>query len=102
MSDESFQDQCGYNDHHFQLKEPDKTITKYSVRVGDEALIAPMAMFYPDMFGLHGDNLTGTNKRQMSQPEDVFDGDYLKQTQSNQERVQCLICWSMNDQKKSY
>ena len=39
---------------HFQVRPPCEKITKYSMHVGDERIIATLAVFWPTMFGLKG------------------------------------------------
>ena len=82
-----FQDRVGILSQTIQVKHPGGMITKYSVNFGDETILAAMSLFYPDMFGLRGDNLWHTCPKSQSDPEDPHDDDYLAQTQSRQEQV---------------
>lgn len=60
---------------------------KFTLRLGDERLLAPMSLFFPEMFGLKvNDNLIvlGGGKK-VSDPSDVNDEEYLRQTMTKHE-----------------
>lgn len=55
--------------------------------MGDERILAPMGVFFPDMFGLKGNNLYKKQEKFYSDPSDPNDDDYLIQTMSRHEQV---------------
>jgi len=69
------------------LRCPSQHIVKYLVRMGDERILAPMSVFFPDMFGLKGDDLYQKVEKFSSDPSDPNDDDYLIQTMSRHEQV---------------
>ncbi|CAH1797829.1 unnamed protein product [Owenia fusiformis] len=81
----------GVLDATIHVKQPSKKITKYSVKFGDERILAPMGLFYPDMFGIQGKNLKRVHQRNQGQSSDPLDENYLIQTQSKQEQSAKLV-----------
>ena len=60
---------------------------RYAFHMGDERILAPMAMFYPNMLGLIGTNVCRNVDKYHSDPADPLDEDYLMQTMSKHEQV---------------
>ncbi len=82
-----FQDTHGLSQEHIQIRHPSQNICKYTVQMGDERTLAPLSMFYPDMFGLVGSELVRNPERYYSDSTDPLDEDYLAQTMSKHEQV---------------
>ncbi|XP_072277039.1 actin-related protein 8 [Pyxicephalus adspersus] len=80
------QDICGLQDHEFQVRRPDSPALLYQMRLGDEKLQAPMALFYPGTFGIFGQKMTCLQHRSQGDPEDPHDEHYLVATQSKQDQ----------------
>lgn len=53
---------------------------KYPVKLGDEAIIAPMSLFHPELLGIMGPQLVRTQGRCTGDPEDPHDEFYLQMT----------------------
>jgi len=70
-------------------RRPSQKPVAYSVRIGDERILAPLAAFFPDMFGLHGDQLFHRSEKFVSDATDPNDDDYLERTMSRHE----LVCY---------
>lgn len=81
------QDVQGIAETEVVLRRPSQRVVKYSVRVGDERILAPLSVFYPDMLGLKGDHLFQKPEKFQSDPSDPYDDDYLAQTMSRHEMV---------------
>ena len=62
----------------------------YSVRMGDERIVAPLAAFFPDLCGLAGRGLLQRADKWTSDPTDANDDDYLNTTMSRHEMVHDL------------
>ncbi|XP_069499736.1 actin-related protein 8 isoform X2 [Ambystoma mexicanum] len=80
------QDISGLKDHEFQVRHPDSPTLLYQLRIGDERLQAPMALFYPATFGIVGQKMTTLQYRSQGDPEDPHDEHYLLATQSKQDQ----------------
>jgi len=59
--------------------------------MGDERILAPLAVFFPDMFGLQGDQLFHKSEKFASDPSDPNDDDYLERTMTRHELVSSLV-----------
>ncbi|XP_053480700.1 actin-related protein 8 isoform X3 [Ictalurus furcatus] len=81
------QDICGLQDHEFRTRFPESPVILYQLRLGDEKLQAPMALFYPAAFGIVGQKMTTLQHRSQGDPEDPHDEHYLLSTQSKQDQV---------------
>ncbi|XP_055716979.1 actin-related protein 8 [Phlebotomus papatasi] len=77
-------DICGSEEKHFDVMQPGKAFgQRFTLQVGDEAIVAPLSLFHTELL-----NLTGTTKlaktqipwTKQSDPEDCFDAEYLKET----------------------
>ncbi|XP_032892447.1 actin-related protein 8 isoform X2 [Amblyraja radiata] len=81
------QDISGIQDHEFKIRHPDCPALLYQLRLGDEKLQAPMALFYPATFGIVGQKITTLQHRSHGDSEDPHDEQYLVATQSKQEQA---------------
>jgi len=68
-------------------RRPSENVVSYSMRMGDERILAPLAAFFPDMFGLEGTDLCRRMEKFVSDPMDPNDDDYLERTMSRHELV---------------
>ncbi|XP_005093366.1 actin-related protein 8 [Aplysia californica] len=75
------QDQSEISQHALEIHKPDKFVMKYNVKLGDEPILAPMALFRPMAFGLLGQHLIHVQGRNEGDADDPHDEDYLRQTQ---------------------
>lgn len=57
------------------------------MRIGDEALLAPMGLFVSDLLGLQGPKLTHVQKRSDGDPDDPLDEFFLRQTTSREVNI---------------
>ncbi|XP_028850073.1 actin-related protein 8 [Denticeps clupeoides] len=80
------QDISGLQDHEFRTRFPESPTLLYQIRLGDEKLQAPMALFYPTTFGIVGQKMTSLQHRAPGDPEDPHDEHYLLSTQSKQDQ----------------
>lgn len=77
------QDICGPAEKEFFIDHRNKPKWKFTIQLGDEAIIAPLSLFHTELL-----NITGTGKmaktqkpaRQQPDPEDCFDAEYLRET----------------------
>lgn len=56
---------------------------KYTIQVGDECIVAPLAIFYTELLNVTGGGKTAKVQKPSSrQPdaEDCFDAEYLRET----------------------
>lgn len=54
------------------------------LQVGDECLIAPLALFRPEMLGVTGPKQARVQSRNPGDPQDPHDDNYLIQTQASE------------------
>ncbi|KAH8420235.1 hypothetical protein KR009_007941, partial [Drosophila setifemur] len=74
---------CGAHEKTFTLRKQNGQWLRYTLQVGDEAIMAPMALFHTELL-----NITGRTRPVCTQQaaqdqydcEDCFDGEYLKET----------------------
>ena len=81
------QDEVGSVEELIQVKLPAEMIVRYRLQMGDERILAPIAVFVPDMMGMLGSSLWRPHRKYVSDPSDYQDEDYLQQTQSKHEQV---------------
>ena len=86
-----WQDRLGVRPHMIQIKLPQENIIKYGLRLGDEMILASLSLFKPEVFGLQGQQLTRTQLRGESDPEDPYDQDYLRRTSRQSQGVQWVF-----------
>ncbi|XP_048575853.1 actin-related protein 8 isoform X2 [Nematostella vectensis] len=67
--------------HEFQVHHPRRAPIAYNLKIGDEAMQAPMAMFFPQLFGIVGQQLLFTADPAYDDPEDLLDDRYLLDSQ---------------------
>jgi len=65
--------------HEFQVMQPDSEESFiYKLKLGDEPILAPIALFVPDLFGIVGEELIETFPEcQVHDKEDILDDRYL-------------------------
>ncbi|XP_067268978.1 actin-related protein 8 isoform X2 [Pseudorasbora parva] len=80
------QDISGLQDHEFRTRFPDSPVLLYQLRLGDEKLQAPMALFYPAAFGIVGQKMVSLLHRSQGDAEDPHDEHFLLNTQSKQDQ----------------
>ncbi|VVC96869.1 unnamed protein product [Leptidea sinapis] len=73
-------DVCGPQEKSFLVDHPGDVVNKYTLQVGDECIISPLALFNTDLFKITGPKTTKIQNRQTSDPEDPFDADFLRET----------------------
>ncbi|XP_020804933.1 actin-related protein 8 [Drosophila serrata] len=74
---------CGAQEKHFNLRKQNGQWLRYTLQVGDEAIMAPLALFHTELL-----NITGRTRAVCTQQapqeqydcEDCFDAEYLKET----------------------
>ncbi|GIX71980.1 actin-related protein 8 [Caerostris extrusa] len=74
-------DVCGIQDRSFLVKRPGQPVIRYVIKIGDECLIAPLALFHPELLGITGTKKIRTQQRNEGIPDDPHDELYLMQTQ---------------------
>ncbi|XP_031567507.1 actin-related protein 8-like [Actinia tenebrosa] len=75
------QDIVGGRVHEFQVHHPNQAPLSYNLKIGNEAIQAPMAMFFPQLFGIVGKRLVFTSDPPYDDPEDLLDDRYLLESQ---------------------
>lgn len=75
----------GYLEESIQIRQPNQYIVKYGVRMGDELVLAPLSLFFPDMYGMTGSGRTRVQQRCEGDPADPHDDFYLRQVQRGQD-----------------
>ncbi|KAF6205312.1 hypothetical protein GE061_019482 [Apolygus lucorum] len=73
-------DICGCREKSFVVRQPLKPVLKYTIQIGDECMIAPLGLFYPELFCLTVNKPVITQKRDTGDPTDPHDADYLRET----------------------
>ncbi|XP_058827296.1 actin-related protein 8-like [Topomyia yanbarensis] len=77
-------DVCGSLERSFTVQNSQQAKCKYTLQVGDEAIVAPLGLFYTELFSVTGANrsVPKTQKPSAAQPhpEDCFDAEYLRET----------------------
>uniref|UniRef100_A0ABK8FW26 Actin-related protein 8 n=2 Tax=gambiae species complex TaxID=44542 RepID=A0ABK8FW26_ANOGA len=77
-------DVCGSVEKSFTVQHPATPKRHYTLQVGDEAMVAPLSIFYTELLAITGANRTApkTQNRCSSQPhpEDCFDAEYIRET----------------------
>ena len=97
-----FQNRYGFLEESIQIRQPNQYITKYGVRMGDELVLAPLSLFFPDMYGISGPHLARVQQRFDGDPADPHDDFYLRQVQRGQDPVSSLIIWYMTTECSPY
>lgn len=76
----SLQNECGPQEKMFSIHSPGEVPSSYTIQIGDEALLAPLGLFYPDLLRLTGPKTIITQKPNPGDPDDPFDESYLRET----------------------
>ncbi|XP_071817516.1 actin-related protein 8-like [Apostichopus japonicus] len=71
----------------FHVSFPNQPTFMYKMNLGEETMIAPMGLFYPEIFGIHGEEVTFTQQRNQGDPEDIHDEIFLLQTQAQPQQT---------------
>ncbi|KAK3801298.1 hypothetical protein RRG08_067101 [Elysia crispata] len=75
------QDQHGVSQQTLEIHLVGGSVVRYTMRLGDECILAPMALFRPLALGLQGTSLIRSQTRAEPDGDDPHDEDYLRQTQ---------------------
>lgn len=78
-------DVCGPQEKSFLVDHPGDAVNKYTLQVGDECIISPLALFYTDLFKITGPKTSKMQTIQASDPEDPFDAEFLRETSRKRE-----------------
>lgn len=74
---------CGAQEKHFTLRRDSGQWVRYALQVGDEVIMAPLALFHPELFNIssrpHG-VVTQQSAQDQYDCEDCFDAEYLRET----------------------
>lgn len=81
-------DVCGPQEKSFLVDHPGDAVNKYTLQVGDECIISPLAMFYTDLLKITGPKTSQTQAHQASDPEDPFDAEFLRETSRKREAAE--------------
>ncbi|CAH1394970.1 unnamed protein product [Nezara viridula] len=73
-------DICGCKELTFTVNKPDSPVYKYTIQSGDEAIIAPLSLFYPELLILTGPKQISTQGANTGDSTDPHDADYLRET----------------------
>ncbi|EDW82366.1 uncharacterized protein Dwil_GK25163 [Drosophila willistoni] len=74
---------CGSQEKHFTLRRPNGQWIRYTLQVGDEAILAPLALFHTELLNITGktkDVATQQSARLQYDCEDCFDAEFLRET----------------------
>lgn len=77
-------DICGAQEKTFTVNQPQQEKRKFTLQIGDEAIVAPLGLFHTELLSVTGANKSVpiTQKPSGAQPnsEDCFDAQYLRET----------------------
>lgn len=76
----SSQDVCGSHEKCFAIQRVNNGIQQYTLMLGDECIVAPLSLFYPELFAMTGSKTSVTQKRYSGDPEDPFDDHFIRET----------------------
>lgn len=82
-----FQDFDGPQLLDFHVSFPNQPTFMYKMNLGEETMMAPMGLFYPEIFGITRKGTIFTQQRNQGDPEDIHDEIFLLQTQTQQQQV---------------
>ncbi|ALC49328.1 Arp8 [Drosophila busckii] len=74
---------CGAQEKHFTLRRGLNTWLRYTLQVGDESIMAPLAIFHTELLNVTGKKrevLTQQSAQEQYDCEDCFDAEYLRET----------------------
>lgn len=73
-------DICGCREFSFTVNKPGSSVLSYTIQSADEAIIAPLSLFYPELLLLTVPKQIHTQSANTSDPTDPHDADYLRET----------------------
>ncbi|XP_030382296.1 actin-related protein 8 [Scaptodrosophila lebanonensis] len=74
---------CGAQEKHFMVRKQNGQWLRYTLQVGDEAIMAPLALFYTELLNITGKTrcvYTQKSSQEQYDCEDCFDAEYLRET----------------------
>ncbi|KAH8396056.1 hypothetical protein KR222_002442, partial [Zaprionus bogoriensis] len=74
---------CGAQEKHFLLRRRRGHWLRYTLQVGDEAIVAPLALFHTQLFNITGSPQAAQTQQSVQDQydcEDCFDAEYLRET----------------------
>ncbi|EDV34171.1 uncharacterized protein Dana_GF21170 [Drosophila ananassae] len=74
---------CGAQEKHFTLRKQNGQWLRYTIQVGDEAIMAPLAFFHTELLNITGRTRSVCIQQTVQEQydcEDCFNGEYLKET----------------------
>ncbi|XP_023166833.2 actin-related protein 8 [Drosophila hydei] len=74
---------CGAQEKHFTLRQPQGQWVRYTLQVGDEAIMAPLALFHTELLNITGKTRavhTQQSAQEQYDCEDCCDAEYLRET----------------------
>lgn len=83
-------DICGPQEKQFLVDRPGDIVNRYTLQVGDECIISPLAMFYTDLLSVTGPKSTKIQTGKHSDPEDPFDAEFLRETGRKRDTVDSM------------
>ncbi|KAK6629099.1 hypothetical protein RUM43_002916 [Polyplax serrata] len=81
-------DVCGSQEKRFVVRQPNQPTLQYTIQVGDEAIVAPLSLFTPELFALTNSKQIHTQERNVGDPEDPHDEHYLRETSRKKENLE--------------
>lgn len=76
-------DVCGSEEKKFTVRQPGKPMLQFTMQVGDEAIVAPLSFFTPELFGATDSSGIITQNRSQGDSEDPHDEIFLRETTVN-------------------
>lgn len=77
-------DVCGAQEKTFAVHQPQQEKRRFTLQIGDEAIVAPLGLFHTELLSVTGVNkstpMTQKPSRAQPHPEDCFDAEYLRET----------------------
>lgn len=74
---------CGAQEKHFTLRRDSGQWVRYALQVGDEVIMAPLALFHTELFNISSKShgvVTQQSAQDQYDCEDCFDAEYLRET----------------------
>lgn len=91
-----WQDVCGPQEKKFIVKKPKSAVLQYTIQLGDEAIVAPLSLFTPELFAATNSRGITTQERNMGDSEDPHDEHYLRETS-----VSMALGWLTNPARRT-
>lgn len=73
-------DVCGSHEKSFAIQKVNDAIHQYTLMLGDECIVAPLSLFYPELFSMTGTKTSVAQKRSAGDSEDPFDDHFIRET----------------------